>query len=223
MTISKNIRKPAEHWICYPFGKLVIEDIESRKCPGGSKTWAYCRCQCGNVKWILISNVLKGAVLSCGCYNKEAIKARSSKPNRKTASGEKTKEYCSWVDMKTRCTNQNNMYYSSYGGRGITVCKEWLYSFDQFLKDMGQMPGKGYSIERKDVNGNYEPSNCVWIPLKHQAKNKRNTVRITYNDNTKILSDWAKFYGVHPSTITKYIKIYGNDDGMMMVSKLNSG
>jgi hypothetical protein len=75
--------------------------------------------------------------------------------------------------MKERCANPNNTNFFRYGGRGITVCKEWIDSFEQFLADMGNRPGKGYSIDRIDVDGNYEPKNCRWATHKEQMNNTR--------------------------------------------------
>ncbi len=83
----------------------------------------------------------------------------------------KPRAYSSWRDMKARCLNNRHPWYKYYGGRGIMVCKDW-HSFDNFYADMGERP-KGYSIERIDVNGDYTPSNCKWIPMSEQSKNRR--------------------------------------------------
>ena len=78
-------------------------------------------------------------------------------------------EYQSWVDMKARCYNKNNKRYCNYGSRGIIVCAQWCISFKTFLHDMGTKPKKGWHIHRKEVNGNYEPDNCIWIdPIIHR-------------------------------------------------------
>lgn len=87
----------------------------------------------------------------------------------------KQAEYKIWAQMKGRCSNKNNKKYPQYGGRGIVVCDRWKdegNGYDNFIEDMGYKPEKNYSIERVDVNGNYEPSNCTWIPMKDQQKNK---------------------------------------------------
>jgi len=82
-----------------------------------------------------------------------------------------SKEYECWTSMIQRCTNPNKRGYKDYGGRGITVCEQWR-SFEQFFADMGSCP-RGYSIERIDNDGNYEPPNCKWIPKNEQQKNRR--------------------------------------------------
>ena len=83
-----------------------------------------------------------------------------------------TKTFALYYNMKQRCFNSNNDKYPDYGGRGITVCESWVDSISNFHKDMGDCP-EGYSIERIDVNGNYEPSNCIWADDTTQSRNKR--------------------------------------------------
>ena len=87
-------------------------------------------------------------------------------------------EYQIWAQMKQRCNNPNHGNYSNYGGRGIVVCEQWLNSYSNFIGDMGNRPTDNHSIERKDVNGPYSPDNCLWIPLKEQQLNKRDSAVI---------------------------------------------
>lgn len=87
------------------------------------------------------------------------------------SAGSKTPEYRAWIDMRRRCLNPSRSDYHYYGGRGITVCDNWLNSFNSFLTDMGQRP-EGLTLDRLDNNGNYEPSNCKWVTRAEQNKNR---------------------------------------------------
>lgn len=88
-----------------------------------------------------------------------------------------TSAYASYMNMIQRCYNKNNQIYGYYGGRGITVCDRWLASFDNFLSDMGDSK-PGLTLDRKDVNGIYEPNNCRWATKAEQNRNKRTTYRV---------------------------------------------
>jgi len=121
--------------------------------------------------------------------------------------------------MKARCTNKNNKIFPRYGGRGILLCNEW-HSFVLFYE---WAINNGYSdklsIERKDVNGNYEPENCMWATCKQQQNNRRNNHRITVNGETRTASGWATLCGIHQSAINQAIK-GGNDAGTYIANKL---
>jgi len=106
-----------------------------------------------------------------------------------------------WSDMKQRCYNQKAQQYKNYGARGIEVCPRWLESFDNFLEDMGEKP-EGMSIDRINVNGNYEPSNCRWATNKVQQTNKRTCRIIEFNGVSMTKRDWANHLGMHEATIT---------------------
>lgn len=115
----------------------------------------------------------------------------------------KTKLYRIWADMKARCTRTRYDHYDRYGGRGIRVCDEWINSFEAFMewaKTNGYV--EGLSIERVDVDGNYEPSNCKWIEKRLQQRNTCNTIRLEHDGVVKSLRDWCEEYGVNPSTAT---------------------
>jgi hypothetical protein len=107
-------------------------------------------------------------------------------------------EYRVWTDMKSRCSNPKATQYKWYGALGVTVCDRWRDSFAAFYEDVGPRPGLGYSIERRDVNGNYEPGNVYWATYKEQGRNKRNTIRVTIDDETRPLLDWADAFGLSP-------------------------
>lgn len=111
-----------------------------------------------------------------------------------------TSEYRSWAEMKSRCLNPKSRRFSYYGGRGITVCERWL-DFQNFIDDMGNKPTPEHSIERIDVNGNYEPSNCKWVTFTEQQNNKRNTTMIEYNGKTQSIKDWCRELELNYRTI----------------------
>jgi len=157
-----------------------------------------CRCSCSNKTefYVRKDSLLNGHTKSCGCLNKEKIAVYGKLKNKHGESYGKnrTLEYNCWQVMIQRCTNEKNPNYSRYGGRGITVCDRWLKSFENFISDMGRKPKKEYSIERVDVNGNYCPENCIWIPMSDQHKNRRNRfdLKITNNNATDIRIQYAK-------------------------------
>lgn len=113
---------------------------------------------------------------------------------------ERNREHYIWRGMIARCTNNKLPSWSRYGGRGITVCERWL-DLDNFLQDMGKRPTSQYTIERIDNNGNYEPGNCKWATLNEQARNRCNNRNITYNNETKCITDWAIKLGISTSMI----------------------
>lgn len=155
-----------------------------------------CLCSCGNIKKISISDIKRGYTKSCGCYNKEV----RSKTHR-THGLSKTPEYRVWKAIKTRCDNKNNHKYPTYGGRGIKVCKQWLNDFPQFLKDMGLRPNLSFTIERKNVNGDYELSNCKWATSTEQSRNKTDTIYVMTEWGLISLPEAAEKSGINYKTL----------------------
>lgn len=161
----------------------VIQKSENKKNNDTHIYWL-CKCDCGRYFIASGKNLRTGKTLSCGCFRKEASSNRNS-----THHMSKDRLYHIWLSIKARCHNPKLRSYKDYGGRGITVCDEWKYNFENFEKWANE---NGYSddlsIDRIDVNGNYEPSNCRWADILTQANNKRNNVYISYKGDTLTLN-----------------------------------
>lgn len=108
-----------------------------------------------------------------------------------------SREYGIWASMKSRCHNPNVRCYPRYGGRGIAVCDRWLYSFEDFLADMGKCPFPGAQIDRIDSEKGYFPENCRWADLKTQARNKSNNHFVVIDGQSKTIAEWSEISG-HP-------------------------
>lgn len=124
-------------------------------------------------------------------------KETSTRSDAHTTHGESrvvTTEYASWCHMRSRCFNPRDPNFAGYGGRGISICERWQ-SFECFLTDMGRRPSSDYTVDRRDVNGNYEPDNCRWLTRAEQNRNRRDNVNLTFNGVTKCLEEWSREIG----------------------------
>jgi hypothetical protein len=163
------IQRIGERW-----NRLEIISFDKKK---GHHYYWNCKCNCGTIKSIRYSHLISGNIMSCGCLIKE-ITSKRSLTHGHSAGGKRTSEYKSWESMIGRCTNIKATGFEKYGGRGITVCDRWLESFENFIDDMGNKPFESYSIERKDNNGNYEYTNCIWASPLTQANNRSNNIKV---------------------------------------------
>jgi hypothetical protein len=158
--------------------------------PGVKDKMANCICHCGKHFAASYSKIKLGQTRSCGCQ-RPAVTIR-----RLTTHGlRNTREYKVWCAMRDRCTNPRATHYADYGGRGITVCERWMHSVENFIADMGLCPD-GLTLDRIDVNGNYEPGNCRWATTTEQARNRRDSIRVEYCGKTMHLADVAEATGV---------------------------
>lgn len=138
---------------------------------------------------------------SAGCRSVgQQDRIRHGHARRRSRDGNKSATYISWLCMKNRATNINDPHWEGYGGRGITVCAEWLDDFAQFLADMGECP-PGLEIERIDNDKGYYPGNCKWGTRTEQNRNKRSSRLITHDGRTQCLMAWAEEVGLQESTI----------------------
>lgn len=178
------------------FGNLLIVSTSRRGSDG--RLMAFCRCDCGKTITAQNRSVVSGNTSSCGCLR---IKKLSVAWMKNTTHGKtETPEYSVWASMMTRCTNPKASNFKHYGARGIYVCGRWQ-KFSNFIRDMGARPSSRHTIERKNSDGNYEPSNCRWATRKEQANNRRSNRMITFNGKTQSVSMWADEVGISAETI----------------------
>ena len=165
-----------------------------------------CKCDCGTERPVLANALNSGKTNSCGCLHREIAK-QVCHDNFVTHGESKSRLYKIWSYMKKRCTNPNASNYADYGGRGITVCSQWLDDYGSFAKWANE---HGYqdnlSIDRIDVNGDYSPDNCRWSTMTEQANNKRSNTHIEHNGEVHTISEWSRITGVSTSRIHKGIK-----------------
>lgn len=188
------------------FGRLTV--VKRGKNNKYGQTRWHCVCECGNEKIITGNSLISGNTQSCGCLNKELISKRNLTHGlSKDKNGNKIRLYNIWIRMKQRCININCNDYKDYGDRGVSVCDEWMQDFESFyIWSMSNGYKENLSIDRKDVNGNYEPNNCRWVSQKTQARNKRNNHFINYNGESKTLSEWSEILGMDSGTLRMRLK-----------------
>lgn len=179
------------------FGRLVVLGIS----PGGfagATEWE-CRCDCGKQIKTRGSRLKEGRVNSCGCLISET--AKESKNLFTESHGlSRSRTYSSWQNMKNRCRNPGANDFEHYGGRGIGYCERWE-EFEHFYNDMGTRP-VGTTLDRIEVDGDYELGNCRWANNETQSSNKRKTVLHDYRGDKYTLQQLCKMTGSCRSTVT---------------------
>lgn len=199
------------------YGELTINNTFYKN----GKLYAHCTCSCGNTCEANVARMKIGKVRSCG----HLIGHNNSKHNMTN-----TRFYRIWVGLKTRC-NPKSVKSKNYGKRGITYCDRWE-EFENFKKDMynsylehiKKYGEKNTTIDRIDVNGNYEPSNCRWATYKEQANNTRQNHNITYNGETHTLHEWGNILGLSYDILRGRIeKLHWNIDRAFNTPKMERG
>lgn len=151
-----------------------------------------CVCDCGTFKEVSGCHLARGKSTNCGCLRPERTRAIRLKHGKSD-----TVEHNIWMAMIHRCRNEDGTAWHNYGGRGISVCQRWLDNFESFLSDMGQRPSPQHSIDRIDVNGNYEPSNCRWATKKEQSRNQRKNIIVDMDGRPVSLAEACETTGVN--------------------------
>lgn len=159
-----------------------------------------CKCICGKNVVVQTSKLARKNI-SCGCMNGEWNKQHGMS---------RTRPYRIWQGIKSRCTNEKTINYPAYGGRGIVLCKKWL-QFPGFWEDMEEGYSKNLTIDRIDVNKGYYKENCRWITYKEQNFNKRTNHIVTFNGETKTVTEWAERFKVDRSRLFYFLKRTGDD------------
>lgn len=184
-----------EHGI--PESRLtVVEQVDDYISPKGRKVARYkCLCECGNYIIVMAKDIKSGYKLSCGCH-------------REKRKG--TRLYSIWQGIKSRCYNPNTTHYNKYGGRGIVMCDEWKNDFLLF-KQWALLNGykDNLTIDRVDVDGNYEPTNCRWATMVTQSNNRRDNCIVEYNNESHTLSEWCRITGIKVITLWDRLNLLG--------------
>jgi hypothetical protein len=156
-----------------------------------------CQCECGGAKTALAVSIRAGRTTSCGCVqragNSNVIHGCGRRGNARHPL------YSLWGQMRSRCSNPATTGYANYGGRGIKCCLRWA-DFLAFAADMGPRPN-GYTLDRIDVNGDYEPNNCRWASRATQANNTTRTVRLCLDGESLTLLEVAARFGLKANTL----------------------
>jgi len=161
-----------------------------------------CKCDCGETVSIRGNHLRKG--------QKNCVKCTPRNHNI-THGLHKHPSYITWAMMKQRCENPNAIGYANYGGRGIVVCERW-HHFEKFVEDVGSPPSKNHTLDRINIDGNYEPSNFRWATHKEQMRNRNCCNLITHNNITKTISAWAEDNGMSVQCLQQRLKKWSFDN-----------
>lgn len=192
------------------YDRLTVIGKDEERSKKTGKTFWFCKCNCKEENPNIVSvygyYLRKHKIKSCGCLRSEKTSEKSLNPMVHLL-------YLRWRTMRRRCNDKNVKHYELYGGRGITYCERWedfeIFKkdmYDSFIEHVEKYGEKDTTLDRIDVNGDYEPSNCRWATQIEQANNRNNNKLLTYNGETHTMSEWANLLGFTRSTIPHRLK-----------------
>lgn len=202
-----------EEYIGRKYGRwTVIGVLPHKPC---EKVKLLCRCDCGTEKGVNKDNLISGKTLSCGCRASEVTTMRNYKHG-----DARSRLFKVWCNMRRRCYEPSNKRWMQYGGKGVKVCDEWQgeHGYENFKKwaiESGYDVTAEYfacTIDRIDVDGDYEPSNCRWVDMKTQCRNRTSNVHIRYKGIDKIAVEWSELFGVRSELFCNRIRCGWTDD-----------
>jgi hypothetical protein len=171
------------------FSRLLVLRYTENKTKA-NKRMVLCKCDCGNEKEMIASNLASGLSKSCGCLKVDSARERFTKHGYRNHP-----MYHRWAAMIQRCYDTNDAEYKNYGARGIKVCDRWRESFWNYAEDVGLPPFPGASIDRVVNDGDYCVGNCRWVSKKEQTLNRRNTRFLEFNGMSMCIADWERHLG----------------------------
>lgn len=186
------------------FERLLVLIEMPRKNPR-VRRWL-CLCDCGELKIANQADLRNGNTRSCGCLQQEH-RSMVSRFSRRTHSRSRHPLFVTWRNMMDRCYKSQHADFKNYGGRGITVCERW-HQIENYIADMGEKPYPKATVERKDNNGNYCPDNCTWADRTTQCRNRRNTYKVLFNGENRILIELANEYKMPSRVVWERVSRY---------------
>jgi hypothetical protein len=195
MKSDSGVIKPRKNIIGKKFGRLtVLEPIG--KTNNGTTVYK-CQCDCGNMHHASTNSLTQYVIKSCGCLKRDLIDSKPFKTHGMTG----TRIYKIWQGMIARCYKEGNTSYSRYGAIGVKVCERWM-TFENFYADTHKGYSERLTLDRyPNPHGDYGPENFRWATYQEQSENKRNTIYLTIDGETKTLMDWSRISGIHPRLI----------------------
>lgn len=201
--INKNMRNKQTDITGKTFGRLTALRFDKYE---KEKTYWIFKCACGTEKSQPVSRVKSGVTNSCGCLRLEMLKKATIKHGMTRSNiGKKSKVYQAWQNMILRCEYNKSKHFHRYGGRGIKVCLRWRSSFNAFFEDMGEPPD-GFSLDRINNDGDYEPANCRWASQKMQVSNRSVCNFVEINGERLLLLTYCENIGVSHNMVRKRLK-----------------